>query len=212
MAFRSIHTRSTPAVTVIGFSTATTGQGHGSQIVISGTNNLVATMTGANQQALAYINTSKTSGLWYFEMTVVYSGSANGYYPYFGLANALVSLIGWANAATYGFGFDTGSPMKIVAGSETTGYGTLTATTHTMMCAVDITNKFFYTGVNGTWNGGGVPTSGASGTGATGSFIGTTIYFIANMGSYGTGSSIVATLNSGTTTTFTLPVGYSTLT
>jgi len=212
------------APTVVGFSAATSGLGHSTNITISGTNNLIATISTINKQGMAYLNTSKTSGKWYGEMTVTYVGVYTNYYMFNGAMNALVSLgtlVGDA-ASGWAFGFDgtvAFQKAKYHAASEVS-YGVSNVVTTTVICyAWDLDNLFFYSGiVSGgvnSWNGGGVPTSGALGTNATYSLIAGTggiMYFAASLGTITGATSITVTLNSGTTIAGVLPAGYSTLT
>lgn len=209
---------------VVGFSTATSGLGHSTNITISGTNNLTATISTINKQGMAYLNTSKTSGKWYGESTITYVGSYTNYYTFNGAINALVSLgtlVGDA-ASGWAFGFDgtvAFQKAKYHAASEVS-YGVANVVTTTTICyAWDLDNLFFYSGVViagvPTWNGGGVPTSGALGTNATYPLTagaGGIMYFASSLGTITGATSISVTLNSGTTTVGTPPIGYSTLT
>ena len=98
--------------------------------------------------------------------------------------------------ATTGYYGISSSGYKSVNGTETGSIFSSLSANDIVMFAYDLTNGYFYCGKNGTWFTSGVPTSGASGTGALGSITtGNTYVPVVSNGDYG--SSSITNLNFG---------------
>ena len=106
-----------------------------------------------------------TNGKWYYEIVQpAESGnpSANMMMGY-GRPN-LWGTTSNVGGDTYSFAYNR-TGVVFYNGTTTSGWSAYSKD-DVVMVAIDTTNGFAYFGVNGTWGNGGVPTSGASGTGA----------------------------------------------
>ncbi|BBP05668.1 hypothetical protein TPL01_33490 [Sulfuriferula plumbiphila] len=105
-----------------------------------------STITGANATNYGYIMTAGTST---FDLNAYLGTSSTGNY------------FGWYPPQTPSYSSSwPGTTVAAPPGGVNYPVGT------TFMMAMDMDNHALYVGVNGTWNGGGVPTSGAAKTGA----------------------------------------------
>lgn len=145
-----------------------------------------------------------STGLKYVEVLINTPGSS----PVVGVANHSLSgslaigqdSNGWSFITTLG----TGSKLN---NDVFTAYGSSYTVGDIIGVALDMTNGFIYFAKNGTWLNSGVPTSGASGTGAAFGGLSGTLYF--GIGSYN-GIAGSETINTGGSSfSFTPPAGYS---
>lgn len=103
-----------------------------------------------------------TTGKWYWEMTASVLASDS---VLFGIANASVSRTTNLGGDANGWGYFAVNGNKLNNGSST-AYGSTFTTGDTIGIAFDADNQALYFAKNGTWMNSGVPTSGASKTGA----------------------------------------------
>jgi hypothetical protein len=103
-----------------------------------------------------------TSGKWYFEATPTAIG-ANSYWGV-GIMNTTVTVTS-AGLATEGFEGYAATGLKF-SGAGYVAYGNSFTTSNTIGVAVDMDNGAIYFAKDNTWQNSGVPTSGASKTGA----------------------------------------------
>jgi hypothetical protein len=130
-------------------------------------------------------NTASTfamiNGFWYAEMTV--QSPAISVYPGFGITlTTNTQTLANGGAGTNQIGYAPSSVSynnngdKAVSGS-TSAYGASYTNGDVIGIAVDATNGAVYYSKNGTFQGGGVPTSGASKTGAAYTWTGNTVNY-----------------------------------
>ena len=140
----------------------------GTYMTLSG-GNLVAVGNGSGWASVRATQ-SVSSGKWYWESTISgANGTSSGWYigagdSAFGLNNVVgttANSLGWVPSwgSTYPLSW-SGATASIAPAAVVYPVGT------TFMVAMDMDNGAVYLGVNGVWNGGGVPTSGATKTGA----------------------------------------------
>jgi hypothetical protein len=105
------------------------------------------------------------TGKWYWEMKI---GSITGSdYNMAGIiSDNLISSLSttYIGSGTYSYAMNHDGEKYI--NNTNTAYGSAMTTGNIVMCAMDLINNYFYVGINGIWQNSGVPTSGASGTGA----------------------------------------------
>ena len=108
-----------------------------------------------------------TSGKWYCEMKWTDNGSGDGnmFIGISGDAQDHVSKGNNIGAHTYGYAYAQWGG-KYHAGSSSGGAGSTFAEGDIISIALDLDNLKLYFAVNGSWQGSGDPTSGATGTGA----------------------------------------------
>jgi hypothetical protein len=110
--------------------------------------NLSAT---ASSWVAARATTSKSTGKWYFEVTV--SSGATGAIGYVGWGSASAALDNALGIDVYGWGWgNSAGPYKGHNGTFT-GYGTAPAATNVIMVALDLDAGKIWWGKNGTWFG-----------------------------------------------------------
>jgi hypothetical protein len=173
------------------------------------TANSYATLANANLQATGNTSTDSgafggtifvSTGLWYWESSRVGTGS----FGYVGAANIGISTK--ANAENIGISYRSDGATK--------GFGTAGPTLTTwdtvgdiIMIALDMNNGAVYVGKNGTWLNSGVPTSGASRTGALFTWTAGTYTLSPAGGGYQSGNGI--NLNCGQQAfSYTPPTGF----
>jgi hypothetical protein len=103
-----------------------------------------------------------TSGKWYFEATPTAIGASS--YWGVGIMNTTVTVTS-AGLATEGFEGYAATGLKF-SGAGYVAYGNSFTTSNTIGVAVDMDNGAIYFAKDNTWQNSGVPTSGASKTGA----------------------------------------------
>lgn len=142
----------------------------GTYMVLS-TGNLAAVTASGYGWNSVRATQGKASGKWYWESTVTGANGTNyGYFIGAGISTFdLSTILGSSVATGNSFGwypnsayFSNWSGTTLAANPPAVTYPVGT----TFMVAMDMDNHAIYAGVNGTWNGGGVPTSGAAKTGA----------------------------------------------
>jgi hypothetical protein len=105
------------------------------------------------------------TGKWYWEMKI---GSITGSnYNMVGIiSDNLISSLSttYIGSGTYSYTMNFDGAKYI--NNTNTAYGSAMTTGDIVMCAMDLINNYFYVGINEIWQNSGVPTSGASGTGA----------------------------------------------
>jgi hypothetical protein len=105
------------------------------------------------------------TGKWYWEMKI---GSITGSnYNMAGIiSDNLISSLSttYIGSGTYSYAMNHDGEKYI--NNTNTAYGSAMTTGNIVMCAMDLINNYFYVGINEIWQNSGVPTSGASGTGA----------------------------------------------
>ena len=131
--------------------------------------NLELISSGSTAPWVGCVNTiAVTKGKWYAEYKVVDAGNPqNG--VMIGVTNVDLTIFqsggnDLQQSSEYGFNYYAGGQIT----SDSTSYATYTAISDgdIVMIALDIDNGKIYWGRNGTWENSGVPTSGATGTGA----------------------------------------------
>jgi len=136
----------------------TTGQG----VTVTFGNNLV--YYGSNSSRSCIGDVSPSSGKYYYEAKV------------FDNTNLVLGIVNlaWGNlngASGYAFHDDALNFGYDLSGQKTSGgtataFGSAMSNNDIFMCAMDLDNQKLYFGLNGTWQGSGDPTSGATGTGS----------------------------------------------
>ena len=146
-----------------------------------------------------------SSGKKYFEFRQDDPSNMN-----FGIATIAINLNNYLGQSTTGVGYIslTGA-VYYNGGFIVTGLGTLT-TGDIIGVALDMTNGAVYFAKNNTWQNGGVPTSGASMTGAIKTGLTGTWYPVSGTLS-GSGTQINTIRTSAATQTYSPPSGYSPL-
>jgi len=110
------------------------------------------------------------SGKWYWEAELVNNGGL-GDYQLFGIAgDACTATLNWLGKNLYGWGLYNNAGSAAVLKNNDGNVGSWTGVTYTdadiLGCALDLDNNKLYFHKNGTYMNSGVPTSGATGTGA----------------------------------------------
>ena len=136
----------------------TTGQG----VTVTFGNNLVYYGSDSSRSCIG--STSPSSGKYYYEAKV------------FDNTNLVLGIVNlaWGNlngASGYAFHDDALNFGYDLSGQKTSGgtataFGSAMSNNDIFMCAMDLDNQKLYFGLNGTWQGSGDPTSGATGTGS----------------------------------------------
>lgn len=141
----------------------------GTNITLSGSN---LTAVGITTWSSVRATQGKASGKWYWESTITGANDTNsGYFmvvgnstfglsSYGGNSTYGANSLGWIPGGTFYYLNWTGTSVAASPASVTYPVGT------TFMMAMDLDNDAIYMGVNGIWNGNGVPTSGSVKTGA----------------------------------------------
>ena len=162
--------------------------------------NLTATQSGVSGPYGVRGTTSKTSGKYYFEVTVVTIASL---FPSIGVADAthvLTTNLGTVDAVSAGYR----ASGLLQANSGVTGIAaTALANNDVVGVAVDITNHLIYWAKNNTWQNSANPSAGTGGI----DYITTAAVFPAMSCNADTGS---VTVNLGATAfTYTAPSGFT---
>lgn len=164
-----------------------------------GSGNLQITNAGGSWQG-ARSDISKSSGKWYWEITVTTGGA--DMFP--GISKAAVGIgtpyVVSAGAGD-GYGYGSGNGNKRASPSTDTAYGASYTSGDKIMIALDMDNGKIWWGKNGTWQGSGDPAAGtnAAFTGVSGTYFATESQFEA----------INILANFGATAfTYTVPTGF----
>lgn len=144
----------------------------GTYMVLS-TDNLTAAGNGGGWASVRATQ-ALSSGKWYWESTITGGYTTNNGYL-IGAGNSTFDLnalignmnysgnsVGWTSTNIYYYLNWPGATVPVGAAPA----GGADPVSTTFMVAMDMDAHAIYMGVNGTWNGGGVPTSGAAKTGA----------------------------------------------
>ena len=116
--------------------------------------------TGSTGSKIASSSIGVSSGKWYWEATLNASGEI-----LIGIENGQASLSQYLGQNVNGWGYDSFNGAKYNNGSSS-AYGNTFTTNDVIGVALDLDNGAIYFSKNGTWQNSGVPTSGASKTGA----------------------------------------------
>ena len=138
------------------------------------------TATAASTMALP------TTGKWYWEITPTTVATANAVRTEIGIMNPTQAKYLFANdlAATDCYAY-AASGVK-VSGQSQVAYGNSYTANDVIGVAVDLDNGAIYFAKNGTWQNSGVPTSGASKTGAAYTTLTGSSNYLAGVGYWGT--------------------------
>jgi hypothetical protein len=119
---------------------------------------------GSNQYAPIPSSIGMVSGKWYWEVKPTARSAANAYLIgiFSTQTTGSTQAIG-ANANDYAYYSNDGNSRN---NNSTTAYGDSYDTDDVIGVALDLDNNKLYFSKNGTWQNSGVPTSGATGTGA----------------------------------------------
>lgn len=134
-------------------------------MILSG-GNLVAVGNGAWASVRATQGLS--SGKWYWESTISGANDTNSGW-FIGAGTSTFNLNSYTGGSASSLGWYLGHGYYLTWSGATASAAPAAATYSvgtTFMVAMDMDNDAIYVGVNGVWNGGGVPTSGATKTGA----------------------------------------------
>jgi len=160
-------------------------------------NNMSWAVAAPPNYGLVRTNTGKSTGRYYFEITIGTTGIDLG-----------VSLASLSTASTLtasgGFAMRCSSGSKYINGGGAVGYGSAVAAGHVVGVAVNLTDGKLYFSDNGTWENSGTPGGAETGY-ATNTLSGTYFPTISTVASPEN-----ATLNTGATPfAYTPPSGYS---
>jgi len=138
----------------------------------------------ASQNNLGFFQGSSTlgasQGKWYMEMKVTSTGHNVLGISYDPSELARSNSFVGSSTSSYGYYQDNGNYFTNSSGSA---YGDTFTTGDIISIAMDLDNSYLYFAKNGTWQNGGVPTSGATGTGAKSITSGQTYFFCCSDGS-----------------------------
>ncbi len=139
-----------------------TYQSAGVTLSPTGYDSIAAVAPGSGKSGIATIG--KSSGKWYWEITW-----NAGTYLFVGIAKQTTSLTTYVGATNDGwsyYAYSLSSSGTLYHGSVTITYGSSWTAGDVIGVALDMDNGAVYFRKNGTWQNGGVPTSGSSKTGA----------------------------------------------
>ncbi len=197
---------STPSYHMFGVSTSW----HGLNAMITNGGTTAVLSTGS--QTIAQLDTISTVGYKYVEFQVNYTGTSTNCYFSIGISTVNDNNDGQLGPHSYerAFGQDNNIPVRYCAGTNNYGFGSVPSSGSIMRLWLDCENGFLYIGIGATILNGGVPTSGATGTGAICSFTPRTpMYICVSMGTYNgsTTNNFVfqTTLNYALLTNYTRP-------
>ena len=128
--------------------------------------NTIAFDSSANFNT-AFSSIGISQGKWYFEAKTSTNNGFVGICKFDGIFPAYTAgiYLGHANLGTNSWGYYADSGNYFHNGSST-AYGNTWTNTDMIGCALDLDNNKLYFSKNGTFQNSGVPTSGATGTGA----------------------------------------------
>jgi 3D (Asp-Asp-Asp) domain-containing protein len=106
-----------------------------------------------------------SKGKWYWEGRITVQASAVGMFGIDGNPAESARLENYPGEDSWSYGYYSSNGNKF-NGATSTAYGNSYTTNDIIMIAMDLDNNYLYFGKNGTWQNSGVPTSGATGTGA----------------------------------------------
>jgi hypothetical protein len=180
----------------------------GSDMTISGGN--LTWSVGSTSTYNSVLSTlGKSSGKWYIEATCVSGGGGEWFAVGISTSMSSHGSTAYVGGQTTSWGYLSGDG-KYWHGGSGSAYGATYAVGSIVGIALDADNGYAYmiTGAGGgTWQNGGVPTSGGAGTGAMVGGLSGTIYMAFSTASF---SSMSMTVNFGASAFhYSIPAGYS---
>jgi len=144
--------------------------------------NLTASSSGGTSYGAICATMGVTSGKWYWEMTYTRNGTSNS--PVIGFGN---DLFRYTNPPDGYLGSDLNAGgINVINGNAAinavnTAYGSAIATNDIVMFAMDLDNRKFYIGKNGTWFNSGNPVAGTNQWPYSATIVGSTFFPAVNM-------------------------------
>jgi len=144
--------------------------------------NLTASSSGGTSYGAICGTMGVSSGKWYWEMTYTRNGSTNS--PVIGFGN---DLFRYTNPPDGYLGSDLNAGgINVINGNAainatSTAYGSAIATNDVVMFAMDLDNRKFYIGKNGTWFNSGNPVAGTNQWPYSATIVGSTFFPAVNM-------------------------------
>jgi hypothetical protein len=144
--------------------------------------NLTASSSGGTSYGALCATMGVTSGKWYWEMTYTRNGSTNS--PVIGFGNDLFNYTnppgGYLGSDLNAGGINVFNGNAAINGTST-AYGSAIASNDVVMFAMDLDNRKFYVGKNGTWFNSGNPVSGTNQWPYSATIVGSTFFPAVNM-------------------------------
>jgi hypothetical protein len=144
--------------------------------------NLTAASSGATSYGSLCATIGATSGKWYWEMTYTRNGTSNS--PVIGFGNELFTYtnppFGYLGSDLNAGGINVINGNAAINGVNT-AYGSAIGTNDVVMFAMDVTNRKFYIGKNGTWFNSGDPAAGTNSWPYSATIVGSTFFPAVNM-------------------------------
>jgi hypothetical protein len=144
--------------------------------------NLTASSSGGTSYGALCATMGVSSGKWYWEMTYTRNGSTNS--PVIGFGN---DLFNYTNPPSGYLGSDLNAGgINVFNGNAainatSTAYGSAIASNDVVMFAMDLDNRKFYIGKNGTWFNSGNPVAGTNQWPYSATIVGSTFFPAVNM-------------------------------
>jgi len=144
--------------------------------------NLTASSSGGTSYGAICGTMGVSSGKWYWEMTYTRNGSTNS--PVIGFGN---DLFRYTNPPDGYLGSDLNAGgINVINGNAalnavSTAYGSAIATNDVVIFAMDLDNRKFYIGKNGTWFNSGNPVAGTNQWPYSATIVGSTFFPAVNM-------------------------------
>ena len=144
--------------------------------------NLTASSSGGTSYGAICATMGVTSGKWYWEMTYTRNGSTNS--PVIGFGNDLFKYTtppdGYLGSDLNAGGINVFNGNAAI-NATSTSYGSAIATNDVVMFAMDLDNRKFYIGKNGTWFNSGNPVAGTNQWPYSATIVGSTFFPAVNM-------------------------------
>ena len=144
--------------------------------------NLTASSSGGTSYGALCATMGVTSGKWYWEMLYTRNGTSNS--PVIGFGNDLFTYTnppgGYLGSDLNAGGVNVFNGNAAINGTST-AYGSAIATNDIVMFAMDLDNRKFYVGKNGTWFNSGNPVTQANPWSYSATIVGSTFFPAVNM-------------------------------
>jgi hypothetical protein len=144
--------------------------------------NLTASSSGGTSYGALCATMGVSSGKWYWEMIYTRNGSTNS--PVIGFGNDLFNYTnppgGYLGSDLNAGGINVFNGNAAINGTST-AYGSAIASNDVVMFAMDLDNRKFYVGKNGTWFNSGNPVSGTNSWPYSATIVGSTFFPAVNM-------------------------------
>jgi hypothetical protein len=144
--------------------------------------NLTASSSGGTSYGALCATMGVSSGKWYWEMTYTRNGSTNS--PVIGFGNDLFNYTnppgGYLGSDLNAGGINVFNGNAAINGTST-AYGSAIASNDVVMFAMDLDNRKFYVGKNGTWFNSGNPVAGTNQWPYSATIVGSTFFPAVNM-------------------------------